>query len=76
MEILKEFKNTHVGNDCLITEYINLIKLDQNLFIVTFTEDILGSWTGNPKTSQVETFTDYDKAFSYMDSLIKRIIGR
>ena len=76
MEILKECKNTHEGNDCLITEYISLIKLDQNLFIVTFTEDVLGSWTGNPKTSQVDTFTNYYKALNFMNSLIKKVIRR
>ena len=76
MEILKEFKNTHEGNDCLITEYVNLIKLNRDLYIVTFTKDVLGSWTGNPKTSQIETFTDYDKAFGYMDSLVKEVIRK
>ena len=76
MEILKEFKNTHEGNDCLITEYVSLIKLDQNLFIVTFTEDVLGSWTGSPKTSNVDTFTNYYKALNFMNSSIKKVIRR
>jgi hypothetical protein len=76
MEILKEFKNAHEGNDCLITEYISLIKLDQNLFIVTFTEDIFGSWTGSPKTSNVDTFINYYKALNFMNFLIKKVIRR
>lgn len=73
MEILKECKYTREGNDCLITDYVCLIKLNHHLYTVVHTNEVYGSWTGNPITTKSEAFKDYDDALNYMTKLIRKI---
>ena len=40
-------------------------------FIVVHTNVVWGSWTGNPKTSNSEVFTDYKEASKYFTKLVK-----
>ena len=73
MEILKEYKYTREGNDCLITDYVCLIKLDECLYTVVHTESVYGGWTGNPITTKSEAFKYYDDVLDYMTKLIRKI---
>lgn len=70
MEIIKEYKSERQGNECLITNYVCLIKLDNNLYTVVHTESVCGGWTGNPVATKCETFRDYDNAIKYMMAII------
>lgn len=72
MKILNEYENERTGNDCLIKEYICLIKIDDHLYIVTFTNCVIGGWTGNPVTSTCETFDNVIDASTYMINLTKK----
>lgn len=73
MEILNEYKNGREGNDCWISDYIILIKLDTNLFVVVHTDTVCGSWTGNHKTTRAETFVDYVEAMNYFESIVEKL---
>ena len=73
MKILKEYSKESMGNDCWINQYACLIQLDFDLYIVTYTDSVTGSWTGNPKTTSAETFTDYNSASKYMQDIINKI---
>ena len=73
MEILKEYKKERDGNECRLYDYIILIKLDYQLFLVIHVDTVFGSWTGNPKSSRSEIFTDYNNAIKYMNKLIAKI---
>lgn len=73
MKILREYKKGREGNDCWLCDYIVLIELDSDLFVVAHIDTVTGSWTGNPKTSRSEVFTDYSKALTYMNKLIADI---
>ena len=73
MEILKECKYTREGNECLIIDYVCLIKVNHNLYTVVHTNSVYGGWTGNPITTKSEAFKDYDEALNYMTTLIKKI---
>ncbi len=73
MEVLKECKYTKEGNDCLIKDYVCLIKLDYHLYAVVHTNEVCGGWTGNPIITKSEAFKDYDDALDYMTKLIREI---
>lgn len=73
MKILKEYKKGREGNDCWLSDYIVLIELDRDLYIVVHTDTVFGSWTGNPKSSRSEVFTDYTDALEYMNKLVAKI---
>ena len=73
MEIIKKYENRKEGNDCLITNYICLIKLDYHLYLLTHTESVYGGWTGNPKTTQTRIFEDYGDALICMVTLIGKL---
>ena len=73
MEILNSLKYPHEGNDCMIYDYVCLILLDSHLYLVTHTEQVYGSWTGNPTTTKCETFEDYNDALDYMDKIVKEL---
>jgi hypothetical protein len=72
MEILKTHTYSREGNDCWISDYVTLIRLDTHLYIVTHTDAVTGSWTGNPKTTDSFTFGDYDSARNLFESFVKQ----
>ena len=72
MEIVKKYKYGREGNDCWINDYVYLIHIDSNLYVVCHTDTVCGSWTGNPKTTTSETFDDYYKALDYYDDLVHK----
>ena len=72
MEIVKEYKCGREGNDCYITDYVYLIHIDSNLYVVNHTNTVYGSWTGNPKITINETFDDYYKALDYYNDLVTK----
>lgn len=71
MEILNQVTLKREGNDCLITDYINLTKMDHCLFVVNIIEAVSGSWTGDIKTFRTEIFTDYETALNYFKKQVK-----
>lgn len=73
MEILNNYITEREGNDCLITEVIMLIHITYRVYIVTYTKDVLGGWTGNPTETNCESFHDYDDAKTYYNKLYKQI---
>lgn len=70
MEIIKKYKLGREGNDCYINDYVYLIHIDSNLYVVNHTNAVCGSWTGNPIITRSETFNDYYKALDYYDDLV------
>ena len=72
MEIIKKYKCGREGNDCYINDYVYLIHIDSNLYVVNHTNTVYGSWTGYPKTTNSETFDDYYKALDYYDDLVHK----
>lgn len=73
MEIIKEYKNEREGNDCLITDYVCLVKLDYHLYTVVYTRSVYGGWTGNPITTKSESFKDYGDALNCMNVLVGKL---
>ena len=70
MKLLGEYTHKREGNECLITDYICLVKLEYDLYLVTHTEKVYGGWTGNPITTESATFEDYSSAADYMNTFI------
>lgn len=73
MEIIKEYKKEREGNECLIADYVCLIKLDCRLYAVLHTNSVYGGWTGNPITTESKSFVDCEKAAEHMTQLIEKI---
>lgn len=72
MEILNQVTLKKEGNECFITYYIYIVRLDYHKYITFITEAVSGSWTGNPITTNFETFTDYPDALEYIDKLVEK----
>ncbi len=62
MEILDNYIIEREGNDCLITEAIAIIRITHRAYIVTYTREFLGGWTGNPIEANCRSFHSYDEA--------------
>ena len=73
MEILNEYKKTREGNDCMLYDYICLIRLDYHMYTVIHVDAVQGRWTGEPKSLNGEFFTDYPDALDYMDKLVAKL---
>ena len=73
MEILDNYITEKEGNDCLITEAIILIRITPRAYIVTYTSDVFGGWTGNPIEVNGRSFRRYDEAKIYYDKLYNKI---
>lgn len=73
MELLKEFKKSYAGYECMIYDYIYLIKLDTQLYNIIRTEAVDGDWTDNPIVTSSVAFNNFNKAVNYMEDLIKKI---
>lgn len=73
MEILDNYITEREGNDCLITEAIILIRITFRAYIVTYTRDVLGGWTGNPIEANSRSFHSYDEAKICYDKLYSTI---
>ena len=73
MQIISEYKTDRQGNDCWITDYICLVELDRNLFLLTFTERVQGTWTGDVKTTKTSIYTDYHEALLAMKLIINKL---
>ena len=73
MEILDNYITWREGNDCLITRAVALIRITYGSFIVTYTEDVFGGWTGNPITTTCESFHEYGEADAYYNKIYKEI---
>ena len=71
MELLKEYKCERHGNDCLIRDYICLIRIDHDLYIVNKVTSVIGGWTGNPVDTYCEHFQELDKALECMNEYIR-----
>lgn len=73
MEILNNKIVKRDGNDCLITEAIALIRITYDLYIVTHTDAVDGSWTGNEGATNSYTFRDMSSAVSRYNDLCKKV---
>ena len=62
MEILDNYITEREGNECLITEGIMLIRITNRAYVVTYTRDVLGGWTGNSIEANSRSFHSYDEA--------------
>ena len=70
--IIKEYKYGREGNDCYINDYVYLIHIDSNLYVVNHTDTVYGSWTGNPKTTNSSTFDNYNEALEHYEALVNK----
>ena len=73
MEILNHIEVKKDGNDCLITEVVALIRLNYSLYIVTYTQSVWGSWTGNPCDTNTYTFRDISSATNRYNELCEKV---
>ena len=73
MEIVKEYKYGREGNDCYINDYVYLIHIDSNLYVVNHTNAVEGSWTGNPCDTNAYTFRDFKSAVSCYNELCEKV---
>lgn len=73
MEILDKKIVKKDGNECLITEVVTLIRLEYDLYIVTYTQSVWGSWTGNPCDTDAYTFRDMTSAVNRYSQLCERV---
>lgn len=71
MELIQQFKGERYGNDCIIYNYIALIKLDDSLYLFTNTEKTVG-WFYREET-YTELFTDRKAAEKYTKKRIDRL---
>ena len=69
MEIMKEAKWSREGNDCWLTDYCCIIRVDSNLYIVLHVDKVEGSWTGNPISSNSTEYKNYDDALEVFKSI-------
>ena len=69
MEILQEYKDIRDGNDCLLFNYLGLIKVNHELYVVLHVDAVRGGWTGNPNNAISEVFTDYEEALDRMNDI-------
>ena len=73
MEIIKEYKDEREGNECLIANYVCLIKFNDNLYVVVHTESVYGGWTGNPTNTKCATLKYYDDAIRCMNMITSKL---
>ena len=73
MKLLGEYTHKKEGNECLITNYICLVQLEYDLYLVTCTKEVYGGWTGNPITTTSKIFREFDSASEYMDVLKREL---
>ena len=73
MELLKEYTFERYGNECLIKDYIYLIRLDYDVYLVTRTTAITGSWTGNPITTYCDHFRDLADALVAWEEFVRNL---
>ena len=73
MEILNHFEVKKDGNECLITDVVALIRINHDLYIVTHTDSVWGSWTGNPCDTDAYTFRDFSSAISCYNELCEKV---
>jgi hypothetical protein len=62
MEILKQYKYTRNGTDCLIYTYVGLIKITQDFYIVLRADSVKGGWTGDAAEVTNKVFNDPNSA--------------
>ena len=74
MELLKTHEHIRPGNDCLLSDYVCLIRLRHDVYLVTHTSCVQGSWTGNMQSTSTKTFDSHKKALKYTNALINAII--
>ena len=73
MELLKDYSTTRVGNDCLIRDYVSLIRMSDDVYSVIHVNSVFGGWTGNPVKSSSEVFPNESSATNYMNEIISRL---
>lgn len=73
MEILDNYITKREGNECLITEGIVLIRITNRAYVVTYTRDVLGGWTGNNIEANSRSFHSYDEAKICYNKLYEQI---
>lgn len=73
MEILDSYDTDRYGNDCLIAEYIALIRVTYGIYIVIHVTSVIGGWTGNPLETRYGNFREYGEARAYYDELYEHI---
>ena len=73
MEILNHIEVKKDGNECLITDVVALIRISYNLYLVTHTNAVEGSWTGNPCDTNTYTFRDFNSAVSRYNELCEKV---
>ncbi len=69
MEIMKEAKWSREGNDCWLTDYCCIIRIDTELYVVLHTKRVQGGWTGNPISTNTVECKSYDHALEVMRSI-------
>lgn len=74
MKILNEYKGSRTGNECILTDYILFIEVDNQLYVVEHINTVWGGWTGYQSNSRTEFFTKFDEANKYQKKLIREIV--
>lgn len=72
MEIMKEAKWSREGNDCWLTDYCCIIRIDTEVYVVLHIDRVQGGWTGNPISTRTVECKSYDDALEVMRSICVR----
>lgn len=71
--ILKQFKSSREGSDCLITNSVMLVT-NGNAYIVLHTIDYLGSWTPDEPTTHFYGYGNEKDAMSTFDMIVGQVM--
>lgn len=71
MKLLGEYTHIKERTKCLIRNYIGLIQVSSNIYLVTCTEEVLSSVTDNSITTKSKIFREFESASDYI-SILKR----
>lgn len=72
MEIMKEATYSREGNDCWLTDYCFITRVDTGVYITTLVQTVQGGWTGERITSGTAEFKNYDDALECMKSIYSK----
>ena len=75
MEILNNYHIEREGNECLIIDSIALIRVTYSFYIVIYTTQVIGGWTGNPLETNYKNFSSYENAREYYNELYTQLKG-
>ena len=72
MKILRQINKSREGNDCWITDYCCIVRLDRDLYVLIMTNTVQGGWTGNIKSTTTKEFDNFDEADACLFSICEK----